>query len=543
MYDAIVIGAGISGMYQLHMLRNMGMSAKVLEAGSDVGGTWYWNRYPGCRFDSEAYSYCYSFSEEILNEWDWTEHFAPQTETRAYLNFVADKLDLRRDIAFGMRVVSARFIDHENVWQVTTADDQTFTSTYLITAIGILSAAVIPKFPDLTKFKGRNFHTSDWPREEGFDLTGKRVAVVGTGATGIQVIQEVSKIAASLTVFQKEASWAKPLRNSPISGDEMVEIRKKYPEYFDRCRKTSAAFLHDWDPRNTFDVSDEEREAFYEKRYNEPGFGLWLGNFQDLATNAEAAKALSAFMARKIRGRVRDPDVAEILIPKDHLFGTRRVPLETQYFEVYNNDNVDLVDVNATPIERFTADGIVVNGVERPYDVVIFATGFDAVRGAFDRIDFRGLDGATLRDKWQDGPVTYMGLQVGGFPNLFTLVGAHSAATFCNVPRCSEQGVDFLMGLFEYMRQHGYDRSEVTAEAEDQWTDWLLETGEALLATKTDSWFTGVNVNLPGRTKRRMLLYTGGQQYYHEYCAEVVGNDYRGFAMSSEDARVVVEVP
>jgi cation diffusion facilitator CzcD-associated flavoprotein CzcO len=541
-YDAIIIGSGISGMCQLHMLRQQGMSVKVVEAGSGVGGTWYWNRYPGCRFDSETYSYCYSFSEEILQEWDWSEHFAPQTETREYLNFVADKLDLRKDIEFNTRVSSARFDESNNCWVVMAQDGRTFTGTFLITAIGILSASVTPNFPDRAKFEGRSFHTSDWPREEGFDLSGKRVAVVGTGATGIQVIQEVAKIAKSLTVFQKEANWAKPLLNSKISPDEMKEIKENYPQYFERCNKTSAAFLHDWEPRNTFDVSEEEREVFYEAQYNKRGFALWLGNYQDLAINAEAAQATGEFVARKIRQRVRDQKVADILIPKDHLFGTRRIPLETNYFEVYNQDNVDLIDVNANPIERFTAGGIVVDGQERLFDVVIFATGFDAVRGAFDRIDFEGVGGVKLRDKWREGPVTYMGLQISDFPNMFTLVGPHSAATFCNVPRCSEQSARFVGELMRYMRNHGYDRSEASPEAEDAWTDFILESAETLLASKTDSWFTGINVNLPGRQKRRMLLYSGGQQYYHEYCADVVAQNYRGFNMSRQAESATVQV-
>ncbi|HEX7944512.1 MAG TPA: NAD(P)/FAD-dependent oxidoreductase, partial [Phenylobacterium sp.] len=439
-FDAIVIGAGMSGMYQVHMLRKAGLSCLLLEAGSDVGGTWYWNRYPGCRFDSETVSYCFSFDEEVLQAWNWTEKFAPQPETLRYLNYVADKLDLRRDMRFNARVTAAHYDVAGNTWKVTTEDGRTETSRFLITAVGILSAPVIPPIPGREAFAGRSFHTSDWPRN-GLDLSGKRVAVFGTGATGVQLIQEAGKVAAQLTVFQKEASWAKPLKNEKISPQEMEALKAQYASVFARCKSTAAGFIHDWDPRSLFDVSDAERERIFEERYDQPGFAMWLGNFQDLATSVEAADIVSDFIARKIRQRVKDPAVAERLIPKDHPFGARRVPMETGYYETYNQPNVRLIDVNETPVERITPRGVQVGGEELEFDVIVFATGFDAVRGAFDRIDIRGVDGLSLKEKWVDGPITYMGLQVHGFPNMFMLVGPHNGATFCNVPRCIEQNV------------------------------------------------------------------------------------------------------
>ena len=533
-YDAVIIGAGMSGMYQLHMLRNLGMNVVVIEAGSDVGGTWYWNRYPGCRFDSETETYCYSFSDEILQEWNWTEHFSPQPETRNYLNYVADKLDLRKSIKFNRRVSAAHYDENSGTWEIVTECGERIRGKRLITAIGILSVPVIPPIRNREVFTGRAFHTADWPRDE-FDLSGLRIAVIGTGATGIQVIQEVAKVAGHLTVFQKDATWAKPLRNAKIEPAEMERIKAEYQNVFAKCKTTAGAFIHDWDDRSVFDVTPEQRETFFEELYAQPGFAFWFGNFHDITTSMEAANIVSDFVARKIRERVKDPAVADMLIPKDHPFGSRRVPLETGYFEVYNQHNVRLIDVNATPIERFTESGLAVAGDEHPFDVVIFATGFNAIRGAFDAIDFRGVGGQSLRDKWMDGPVTYMGLQGHGFPNLFTLVGPHNGATFCNMPRCIEQNVEFVTALLDYMEKHGYDHCEPTSEAEEVWTDWVLKQSEPLVASQVDSWFNGANA--PGaRNPRKMMLYLGGQRRWLKYCDDVVSNGYRGFVMSKQMA-------
>ncbi|MGV7122504.1 flavin-containing monooxygenase [Sphingopyxis sp. 550A] len=531
--DAIVIGAGMSGMYQLHLLRRLGLSVQVLEAGGEVGGTWYWNRYPGCRFDSESYSYCFSFDEDMLQEWNWSEHFAPQPETFAYLRRVADKLDLRKDIRFGTRVVSAHWQDETGRWLVRCEDGYEARARYLVTAIGILSIPVIPNFPGRDRFAGRQFHTSDWPRD-GIELAGKRVAVVGTGATGVQVIQEMAKVAGQLTVVQKEPNWCKPLCNGPISPEEMADIKARYAEIFATCRGSDAGFVHNWDPRGTFDVSDEEREAFYEQKYGERGFAFWLSNFADLSVDARAAGLASDFLARKIRARVADPATAEKLIPKDHLFGTRRVPMETNYYEVFNQPNVDLIDVNADPLIEITPEGMRFESGFVPVDVIIYATGFDAVRGAFDRIDIVGKGGLTLKEKWDDGPVTFLGLQSHGFPNFFMIVGPHSGATFCNVPRCAEQNVEFIAGLIGHMEGKGLTRCEATAAAEEDWTNQVLDQADQLLAGKTNSWFTGINHNIEGRGKRKMLLYTLGQQYFLKVCRDVVEQDYRGFDMARE---------
>ena len=369
-YDAIIIGAGMSGMYQLYRLRELGMTVKVLEAGTGVGGTWYWNRYPGARFDSESYSYQFSFSKDLLAEWDWKEHFAPQPETLNYLNHVADKFDLRKDIQFRSRVKSAHYQEATRTWDVMLEDGSRFTSRFLITAVGPLSAPTMPKIPGVDSFKGQSCHTANWPHEP-VSFEGKRVAVIGTGATGVQTIQEVAKTAKHLTVFQRTPNWCAPLLNAKIDKDEMAKIRAGYQDMFQRCQETFGCFLHTADPRGTFEVTPEERLAFWEKLYASPGFGIWIGNFKDILTDRKANDEISAFVANKIRQRVKDQKVAEKLIPKNHGFGTRRVPMETKYYEAYNQDNVELVDITETPIERITETGIKTSDTERDFDIII----------------------------------------------------------------------------------------------------------------------------------------------------------------------------
>ena len=425
-FDAIVIGAGMSGMYQLYRLRELGLSVRVLEAGTGVGGTWYWNRYPGARFDSESYSYQFSFSKDLLDEWDWSEHFAGQPETLRYLNHVADKYDLRKDIQFRARVKSAHYQEPTRSWDVTLEDGSNYTCRFLITAVGPLSAPTMPNIPGVDSYQGESCHTARWPHEP-VSFEGKRVAVIGTGATGVQTIQEVAKTAKSLTVFQRTPNWCAPLLNSKIGREEMAEIRANYPAMFQRCMETFSCFLHTPDLRKTFDVSEVERLAFWEKLYASPGFGIWLGNFSDMMTDRKANAAISDFVANKIRKRVKNQAVAEKLIPKNHGFGTRRVPMETKYYEVYNQDNVKLVDINETPIERITPTGLKTSDAEFEFDMIIYATGFDAITGSFDRIDIRGLDGKRLKDRWSHGPETYLGTMVDGFPNMLMLIGPHMA--------------------------------------------------------------------------------------------------------------------
>lgn len=527
-YDALIIGAGMSGLYQLYRLRELGMSARVFEAGTGVGGTWYWNRYPGARFDSESYSYGYSFSKELLQEWDWKEHFSAQPETLKYVNYVADKFELRRDIQFSTRVQRAEFDEAANQWEITLSDDSKARGRYLITAIGVLSAPQMPNIPGTDAFKGEAFHTAMWPHEP-VDFRGKRVAVIGTGATGVQTIQEVAKTVGHLTVFQRSPNYCAPLRNSPIDPGTQTEIKASYDEIFAKCKESHGGFIHTADPRYAMRISEEEREAFYEQRYAEPGFGIWMGNFRDVFVDEDANKTISEFIHKKIRERVKDPVIAEKLVPKDHGFGTRRVPLETNYYEVYNQDNVRLVDINETPIKRVTETGIETSAESFEFDMIIYATGFDAVTGSFDRIDIRGVGGVSLREKWAEGPRTYLGIQIAGFPNMFTLVGPHNAASFCNIPRCIEQNVEWVSDLLQHMQTNGHSRIGATREAEDEWTEHVYEIAERMLFSKVNSWFMGINRNLAHKSTRTFLLYSGGAPAYRERCDEVAEQGYVGF--------------
>lgn len=530
-FDAVIIGAGIAGIYQLYRLRQLGLSVRVFEAGGGVGGTWYWNRYPGARFDSESYTYGYAFSEELLQDWNWTEHFSPQPETLRYLNHVADRFDLRRDIQFNSRIASARWHEADREWEVTTENGDSVRARFLITAVGPLSAYQMPRIPGVEDFRGESFHTYRWPHEP-VSFEGKRVAVIGTGATGVQVIQTIAPLCAQLTVFQRTANWCTPLHNRPISDEEQAKIKANYPAMFELCRRTPGCYIHDPDPRGTFEVTPEEREAFWEELYAKPGFAIWMANFRDMLTDPKANALFSEFVAKKIRQRVKDPAVAEKLIPKGHGFGTRRVPQETNYYEAFNLPHVKLVDMRETPIERVTETGIRTSVADYQFDMIIYATGFDAVTGAFDRIAFQGMDGTMLKDHWADGPKTYLGLMSAGFPNMLTIVGPHNASTRCNIPRCIEQNVDWVTDLLRYATERRITRIETTPEAEANWSRHVEELAEGMLYTLVDSWMTGVNTNVEGKNVRRILQYQGGAPAYRERCDEVAASGYQGMVMS-----------
>jgi cation diffusion facilitator CzcD-associated flavoprotein CzcO len=529
-YDAIIIGAGIAGLYQLYRLRQLGLSVRVFETGTGVGGTWYWNRYPGARFDSESYTYGYAFDEKLLAEWNWTEHFAAQPETLRYLNHVADRFDLRRDIQFESRVSAATWDEDRREWAVTLEGGATFRSRILVTAIGPLSAATLPRIPGLDNFRGESFHTYRWPHEP-VDFAGKRVAVIGTGATGVQVVQTIAPLVGSLTVFQRTPNWCTPLHNAPITAEEQAKIKAGYPEMFELLRRTPGCYIHDTDPRGTFEVTAEEREAFWERRYSEPGFGIWMANFRDVLTDPAANALFSDFIARKIRQRVKDPATAEMLIPKCHGFGTRRVPQETRFYEAFNLPHVTLVDTRETPIERVTEAGLRTSAAEYEFDIIIYATGFDAITGAFDRIEFRGTGGQRLKDHWAEGPKTYLGLMSAGFPNMLTIVGPHNASTRCNIPRCIEQNVDWVTGLLRHMQAADVTRVEATPEAEAEWSHHIEELAAGMLYTQIDSWATGINRNVEGKTVRRILQYQGGAPQYRARCDAVAAAGYAGMTL------------
>ena len=528
-FDAIVIGAGVSGLYQLYKLRQLGLSVRVFEAGTGVGGTWYWNRYPGARFDSESWTYGYAFSSELLEDWNWEEHFASQPETERYLNHVADRFDLRRDVQLKSRVASARYDEDARSWAVMLEDGRRYSARFLVTAIGVLSAPTMPNIPGVETYRGQSCHTHYWPKEP-VDFAGKRVGIIGTGATAVQTIQEIAKTVGHLTVFQRTPNWCAPLHNAKISAAEMRDIRSRYAEIFARCSDTPGCFIHAPDPRATHEVSPEEREAFFEKLYAEPGFGIWQGNFRDILTDRAANALVSDFVARKIRQRVKDPAIAEKLIPRNHGFGTRRVPLETRYYEVYNQPNVALVDINETPIERITPAGIKTAEREYAFDIIIYATGFDAITGSFDRIDISGVDGVRLKDKWKDGPQTYLGVLVEGFPNLMMVMGPH--AGLGNFPRAAEYSVEWVTELIRFAHERGITRVEATSAGVARWTEHVLASGQGLLMNEIDSWMTGVNRNVEGKQTRKIMRYSGGHPAFREHCDRVAADGYRTLALA-----------
>jgi cation diffusion facilitator CzcD-associated flavoprotein CzcO len=523
-FDVVILGAGMSGLYQLHRVRELGLSVQVIEDGEDVGGTWYWNRYPGARFDSESYSYGYSFSPELLQEWSWSEHFAPQPETLRYVKHVADRFDLRRHIRFGRRVTTATWDEPSRSWQLLLDDGSRTSARFLVTAIGALSVPTLPRIEGIDSFRGQSCHTARWPKEP-VSFEGRRVGVIGTGATGVQTIQEVAKTAAQLTVFQRTPNWCAPLGNGPISEAQQREIKAGYPEIFRRCRENVSGFIHNPDPRSTFDVSPEEREAFWEKRYHEPGFGIWVGNFRDVLTDRAANALMSDFAARKIRQRVKDPAVAEKLIPKNHGFGTRRLPLETRYYEVYNQPNVELVDLTETPIERVTPTGIRTTARDFEFDLIIYATGFDALTGAYDAMEIRGTGGQRLKDQWANGARTFLGIQNAGFPNLLMVMGPMGALG--NIPRSIEYNVDWVTGLLRHLRDHGITRVEAPQASVDAWMEVVAKASEGLLSNEVNSWMTGVNSNVAGRTTRVLARYSGSGPEYRSRCDAVAAGGYR----------------
>ncbi|MBM3341110.1 MAG: NAD(P)/FAD-dependent oxidoreductase [Betaproteobacteria bacterium] len=528
-FDAIIIGAGVSGLYQLYKLRELGLRVRTFEAASGVGGTWFWNRYPGARFDSESWTYGYAFSKALLDEWDWIEHFSSQPENERYLNYVADKFDLRRDIQLNARVTAAQYREDTRSWEILLEDGSRHTTRFLITAIGILSAATMPSnIPGVASFKGQSCHTHYWPKE-GLDFAGKRVGIIGTGATAVQAIQEIAKSAGHLTVFQRTPNWCAPLHNAKISKEEMQGIRARYDEILALCRTTPGCYIHSPDPRATLDATAEERAAFWEKRYATPGFAMWQGNFRDTLTDRKANALASEFVANKIRQRVHDPMVAEKLIPKDHGVGTRRMPLENGYYEVFNQPNVELIDVSETPIERITERGIQTSRQHYAFDIIIYATGFDAISGAFDRIDIRGVNGVRLKQVWANGPQTYLGVFVEGFPNFLMIMGPH--AGLGNYTRCAEYSVEWVSGVLQYAKAHGRTRIAATAAGVREWTDHVLALGQGQLMNEVGSWMTGVNRNVEGKQAPRIMRYSGGHPAYREHCGAVAAGGYRLLAM------------
>ncbi|MGD9615313.1 MAG: flavin-containing monooxygenase [Alphaproteobacteria bacterium] len=530
-FDALVIGAGFSGLYQLLCLRDrLGLSVRVLEAGEGVGGTWYWNRYPGARCDSESHSYAYYFSDELLKEWTWSERYPEQPEILRYLNYVTDRFDLRRDISFGARVVEARYDGAANRWHVATETGEHYDATYLITAVGCLSSANIPNIPGLDGFKGAWYHTGQWPHGR-VDFTGKRVGMIGTGSTGIQAAPVIAETAAHLTVFQRTANYSIPARNAPLSDTFKRWAKENTAELRAIMHSTPNGHPFRIEDRSAHDVTEDERQAIYEAAWEKGGL-QFRAAFRDLLIDKAANDTASEFIRRKIREVVKNPATAAKLADIDHPFSTKRPPIDTGYFETFNRDNVTLVDVRANPIECITPDGIRTrDGTEHKLDIIVFATGFDAMTGPLLRMNIRGNDGLPLREAWQAGPRTYLGLQIAGFPNLFTITGPGSPSVLCNMPVAIEQHVEWITTCIAHLRAHGLARIEPTPEAVDRWVDHVNNAANAtLMPMAGHSWYLGANV--PGKP-RVFMPYAGGMARYRETCAGIAANGYEGFLLSA----------
>ncbi len=528
-FDAIIIGAGFSGLYQLHKLRDeLGLNVRVLEKGAGVGGTWFWNRYPGARCDSESYYYCYSFNKEIEQEWSWSERYPEHTEIRKYLNFVSDRLDLRRDIQLDTEVKSAAFDDASNTWKVETVGGETFLTRFLITAVGCLSAANVPKFEGLENFKGAWYHTGNWPHE-GVDFAGKRVGQIGTGSTGIQLAPMLAGRSQHLTIFQRTANYSIPARNRTVTPEEVDLTRKNYDDVWRRARSGTNGHPFTMSTRSAVSVTDEERRTIYEKAWERGGL-RFRASFKDILENARANETASDFIREKIADVVKDPALLEKLTPRDHGFATKRPPIDSGYFETFNRDNVSLVDLKAEPIVEVTEKGIRTTKQEYELDIIVFATGFDAFTGPLLRLNLTGSNGYALKQAWAAGPRTYLGLQTPKFPNLFTITGPGSPSVLCNMPIAIEQHVDWITTCIRDMRAKGLTRIEAEPAAAEQWVEQVNAAANAtLLPMASSSWYLGANV--PGKP-RVFMPYAGGFARYTDICNDVTKSDYRGFTRS-----------
>jgi len=530
-YDAVIVGAGFAGMYMLYRLRNSGFTAKVLERGDGVGGTWYWNRYPGARCDVESLNYSFSFDKELEQEWVWSERYSPQPEILKYANHVADRFDLRKDIEFQTSVDNAVWDDDACRWSISTSKGERLSAQHYIMASGCLSHSKLPEIPGVESFAGPTYHTGHWPHE-GVDFTGMNIAVIGTGSSGIQSIPVLAEQAAHLTVFQRTPNFSMPAGNRPLDDKETNEMKSIYPEHRQAARTSGFGVPVEMPTLSALEVSEEERNAVYEKGFNSGNLvGMLLG-FTDLLTNKEANDTACEFIRNKIRSIVKDPQTAEDLCPFDHPMGTKRPCLDTGYYETYNRDNVKLVNLRRTPITEITPTGIRTTDQEFTFDAIVFATGFDAMTGALVAVDIRGRNGITLKDKWKEGTRTYLGIMVHGFPNLFTITGPASPSVFSNMMISIEQHVDWIADCMIHMRDNDKAAIEATQDAEESWVQHNTEAGNATLYPLANSWYMGSNV--PGKP-RVLMPYIGGVGVYREECDAIVADGYRGFVM--RDAR------
>jgi cation diffusion facilitator CzcD-associated flavoprotein CzcO len=523
--DAIVIGAGFSGLYMLHRLRDLlGMSVRLFEAGSGVGGTWHWNRYPGARSDSEGYVYCYSFDKALLQEWEWSGKYPQQPEILSYLNHVADRFELRPNIQLNTRVLSAHFDDDSQTWAIETDSGERLSARFLITGIGLLaSAPYTPTLPGIADFAGDWYHTGTWPHD-GVDLAGKRVAVIGTGSTGVQAAATIAHEVDHLYVVQRTPQYTIPARHELFDRAFVQDVKANYDEIWEKARWSAGGFPWQHNGLSALEVPAEERQQTFERLWEEGGFKFVFGSYKDILTDREANDFAADFVRNKIAERVDDPAIAEKLIPRDHPFGSRRPIIDTNYFEIFNQDNVTLIDTRTEPLEEITRTSLRTAAEQYEVDVIIFATGFDAVTGPFLRMDIRGEDGLTLQEKWRGGPRTYLGLATAGFPNMFMVTGPGS--TFGNLTVSIEHHVEWISDCLEYMAEQGIDVMSADPDAEAAWGAQIARDAERTLAAQADSWWTGANI--PGKP-RGVLFYPGSFGRYRKICDEVAADGYRGF--------------
>ena len=530
-FDAVVIGAGFAGLGMLRKLREEhGMSVQVYETGAGVGGTWYWNRYPGARCDSESYMYCFSFSKEMLQDWNWSGKYPEQPEILSYLNHVADRFDLRRNIQFNTRVTSARFLEDANLWEVETDQGDRVTSQFLITGIGCISSGNVPDIKGLDSFQGEQYHTGSWPHEE-VDFAGKSVAVIGTGSSGIQSIPVIARQAEHLTVFQRTPQYTIPARHGTIDRKFLEKtVKPNYDDLMERARWSTGGFPMDRDERSALEISAAERLEIYEASWAEGGIRFLSTSFKDVSTDRRANDTMAEFIRKKIREMVQDPETAEKLMPTDHPFGSKRPLIDTDYFETYNRENVELVDIRHSPIQEITPRGIRTDDQEFEFDMIVFATGFDAMTGTFFKMDIRGRDGLPLKEKWSEGPKTYLGLQTAGFPNMFMITGPGSPSVLSNMPVSIEQHIDWIADLLQHMREHDIKSVEAEADAEKAWVVHVNEVAEPTMFMQANSWYLGANI--PGKP-RVFMPYAGGVGTYRKKCNEVADNGYEGFILGA----------
>ncbi len=526
-YDAVVIGAGFAGLYMLYRLRQLGMTARVYESGDGVGGTWYWNRYPGARCDVESMQYSYSFSEELQQEWEWTERYPKQAEILTYINHVADRFDLRPDIQLETRVVSATYDEASQRWTVETDHGDKVCAQYVISAAGCLSAARVPEIPGLENFTGKQYHTGHWPHEP-VDFTGQRVGVIGTGSSGIQIIPVLARQAKAVTVFQRTPNFSIPAWNRPLPREDQQVWKAQYAENRERARSTRSGILYDYSQRAAFAVDETERQQEYERRWARGGANF-THSFNDIYSDRQANDTAAEFVRGKIRDLVKNPTVAALLSPTDHAIGTKRICVDSDYYETFNQEHVNLVSLKATPILEIVPTGIRTESVTYELDSIVFATGYDAVTGSLDRIDIRGKGGLALKSKWSEGPRTYLGLMSAGYPNLFLITGPQSPSVLTNVIVAIEQHVDWIARCLSHMQSSHVGTAEPTLQAENEWVDHVGEIASKTLFASANSWYTGANI--PGKP-RVFLPYIGGLGNYTVICEDVVANGYRGLAFS-----------